>query len=193
MRLDLSPLGPADIAVLPPDIVWTNPAGLPLPARPGATVGTVGDFVLETDPAYNGVGGFQARNPIESAVIMLLFSDARCAVSQLKIGLNGDRRGWVGDGFDVDTDNGEAPLGSLLWLDRRAALTEVNPAMIAATAKTALQPLIVQQVCAQIAVSASFLNQALGIVTLDTVLTGRDGRQVYARKFGPLWARTQGT
>ena len=178
MRLELSPLGPADVGVLPPDIVWLG--------------GVVGDFAIETDPTQNGVGGFQARNPIATAVWLLLFSDRRCAVSDLKLGLNGDRRGWPGDGFDVDTASGEAPLGSLLYLYRRSALVEMTPAEISAEAKSSLQPLIVQKVCVEINATTTIIDRTAGSVELDVQLVGRDGAEVFAGKFGPLWARVQG-
>lgn len=174
MRLDLSPLAPEELPVLPFDIVWE---------------GARGDFAIEDDPARQGAGGFRQRAPIASAVIMLLFSDARCAVADLKLGLGGDRRGWPGDGFDVRTDLGEAPLGSLLWLRRRSTLVDATPAQIAADALAALQPLVTQRAAAEVKASARILDKALGAVELDVEVIGRDGTQSYAGRFGPLWAR----
>jgi phage gp46-like protein len=188
VRLQLSPLTPAQLPVLPFDIVWGAVVGGQFESQTPER-GFVGDFAVETAPTQQGVGGFQARNPIESAVIMLLFSDKRCAAAQLKLGLGGDRRGWPGDGFDVDTANGEAALGSLLWLDRRTVLNDRTAAQVAADAKAALQPLIVQQVCVEANTTATIISKALGNVRLGVQLVGRDGTEVYAGKFGPLWAR----
>jgi phage gp46-like protein len=172
MQLTIAPLGRAELPVLPPDIVWD---------------GSAGDFAIETDTSQNGVGGFAARNPLQTAVVLLLFSDARCEVTDLKLGLDGDRRGWPGDAVDVDTAHGEAPLGSLLWLYRREKLDDAVAMKIEAEAKRALLPLIKQQACVAVATKATI--KGTDRVDLAVQLFGRDGREVYAGKFGPLWAR----
>lgn len=68
------------------------------------------------------VGGLQAQNPLATAVWLCLFIDRR------KPDWLGEdqktQRGWHGDTFDLDTDAGERPLGSLLWTLERAALTK---------------------------------------------------------------------
>src|SRR4051812_23188738 len=127
VALTITPLGEAGVELLAPDIVWQN--------------GMVGDFALvESPPADGAAGGLQAQHPIETAVLMCLYTDARCEVRELRFEMGGDRRGWPGDGFDIDTSAGEAPLGSKLWLYRRHQLTDITAAEIEAEARRALQP-----------------------------------------------------
>lgn len=176
MQLTVTPLEDAGVAVLPPDIVWN---------------GFVGDFAISTKPADGGVGGLVARNPIETAVLLLLFTDAQADPTDLTFEQHGDRRGWVGDGFDVDTANGEAPLGSRLWLFRRSVLNAGTLQAIEDEARRALQPLIDQQVVVRIDVSGS-TDPASNRLILAVNLYGRDGTKVYAARFDPLWKRADG-
>ena len=176
MQLTITPLGDAGVDVLPPDIVWN---------------GTSGDFAVATVPADGGVGGLVARNPYETAVLLLLFSDARIDPSDLRFEMHGDRRGWVGDGFDLDTANGEAPLGSLLWVYRRSVLNDRTFADIQAEARRALQPLIGQGAAVRIDVGGT-MNKVAGRVSLTVTIYGRDKRQLYAGSFDALLRRGDG-
>lgn len=179
MLLRIAPLEPATLPVLPHDVVWNDNA-------------QVGDFVMATVPAQGGVGGYQAQNPIATAVMLLLASDMECPNSMLTLGLGGDRRGWPGDGFDVDAARGEAPLGSLFWAMRRTTLTPSVAAQFVAEAKRALAPLLKQQMCAAINVSIDTLDVPNGLLVLAIVLTGTDGRPVFAGQYRPLWNRAAG-
>jgi len=171
VQLTITPLGEAGVEALAPDIVWT---------------GTFGDFSLVTDPSQGGGGGLQAQHPIETAVLMCLFTDARCDPNELRFEMGGDRRGWPGDGFDIDTAHGEAPLGSKLWLFRRHELTELTAAEIEAEAQRALQPLLNQQLVVRIDTVTEVLAPQ-GQIRLGVSLYGRDGSKVYAAQFDPLW------
>jgi phage gp46-like protein len=179
MLLRIAPLEAASLPVLPPDVVWDGTAQL-------------GDFVVATVPAQGGVGGYQAQNPIASAVMLLLASDMECPAAMLTLGLGGDRRGWPGDGFDIDTAHGEAPLGSLFWAMRRATLTPSVAAQFVAEAQRALAPLLAQQVCAAISVTIATLDAPNGLLVLAIVLSGTDGRPVFAGQYRPLWNRSAG-
>ena len=176
MQLTLTPLADAGVTVLPPDIVWN---------------GTVGDFAIATTQAQGGPGGLVAANPLQTAVLLLLFSDARAEAYEINEAHGGDRRGWPGDGFDVDTAGGEAPLGSKLWLYRRAVLGDQTALQVAAEAKRALQPLIRQGAAVRIdaKATADFDNDRLGL-TVD--IYGRDGTNVYNAQFDLLWRRADG-
>lgn len=176
MRLTVTPLEDAGVEVLPPDIVWD---------------GFVGDFAVSTAPADGGVGGLVARNPIRTAVLLLLFTDAQAAANDLTFEQRGDRRGWVGDGFDVDVANGEAPLGSRLWLFRRSVINEGTLRAIEDEARRALQPLITQGVAVRIDVSGE-TDPAFNTIRLGVNLYGRDGAKIYAARFDPLWKRADG-
>lgn len=178
MQLVISPLADAGIQVLAPDIVWN---------------GTSGDFAMAAGSADGGAlgsqaGGLQAQAPIATAVIMLLFSDAQADVSQLRFEHRGDRRGWPGDGFDIDTAAGEAPLGSLLWLFRRSTLSDLTASQVAAEAKRALQPLITQRLVNRINTRTE-IDKAAGQLRLGVDLYGRDGRKTYAAQYDVLWQK----
>ena len=111
--------------------------------------------------------------------MLLLFTDAQIPARDLKLGLGGDRRGWVGDGFDIDTVNGEAPLGSRLWLYRRAVLVAKTFGEIEREIRRALKPLITQGAVARIDVSGEVLN-AQGQVRCAISSYGRYGSKVYS-------------
>lgn len=176
MQLTLTPLADEGVSVLPFDIVWN---------------GISGDFAVSAGGDDGPAGGLVAANPLRTAVILLLFSDARADPSTLRFEHRGDRRGWPGDGFDVDTAAGEAPLGSWLWLYRRAALLDATADEIAAEAERALQPLIRQGAAVRVETSA-IADKAGGRVSLTVGVYGRDGQNVYADKFDILWRRADG-
>ena len=171
MQLTLTPLADAGVTVLPPDIVWN---------------GTVGDFRLVAAPADGPAGGLQGRAPLATAVLLCLFTDGRASPEDLRAEHAGDRRGWPGDGFDLDTARGEAPLGSLLWLFRRSALTDLTALEVQAAAETALQPLIAQGAAVAVRTEAR-LDKAAGRLALGVGLYGRDGSERYAATFDLLW------
>lgn len=176
MQLNLTPLADAGVAVLPPDILWN---------------GISGDFALVSVPQDGAPGGLVAANPLKSAVTMLLFTDGSAETYEINEAHGGDRRGWPGDGFDIDTGNGEAPLGSKLWLYRRAVLNAQTGFAIEAEAKRALQPLITQGAVVRIDTKseADFENDRL---FLWVSLYGRDGAEVYSDRFDILWRRADG-
>ncbi len=176
MQLTVTPLSDVGVEVLPPDIIWN---------------GYAGDFAISTLSANGGVGGFVARNPIETAHLLLLFSDRQVDASDLRFDLGGDRRGWVGDGFDVDTTNGEAPLGSRLWLYRRSVLVAKTFSDIEFEIRAALQPLITQGAVVQIDITGEILN-AQGQIRCAIDSYARNGTKVYSAKFDPLWKRADG-
>jgi phage gp46-like protein len=176
MQFTLTPLADAGVSVLPPDIIWN---------------GIVGDFAISGGGDDGPAGGLVSANPLRTAVLLLLFTDARADAASLRFEHQNDRRGWPGDGFDVDSAAGEAPLGSLLWLYRRSALLDVTGAEIEAEAYRALKPLIRQGVAAKAIVSA-LVDKSAGRVALTVNLYGRAGAQVYADRFDMLWRRSDG-
>lgn len=176
MQLTITPLAEAGVAVLPPDIVWN---------------GYVGDFAVSLRPQDGPVGGLVAANPLRTAVLILLFTDARAEAAQLRFEHGGDRRGWPGDGFDMDRAAGEAPLGSTLWLYRRHDLNDDTGRAMAAEAERALHPLIAQKAVARIDVGF-VVDKMAGAVRLSIALYGRDGRQSFAERFDYLWRQVDG-
>lgn len=176
MQLTLTPLADAGVSVLPFDVVWN---------------GIVGDFAISAGGDDGPAGGFVSANPLRTAVVLLLFTDARADAASLRFEHRDDRRGWPGDGFDVDTAAGEAPLGSLLWLYRRSALLDVTGAQIEAEALRALRPLIRQGAAAKTTVTAT-VDKVNGRVGLAVGIYARDGSQTYSDRFDILWRRADG-
>jgi len=164
--LTITPLTGPDQPVLAPDVVLID--------------GTYGDLV------FDAAGELMARNPISTAALLLLGTDARCSDDELLPEHAGDARGWVGDGFDVDAARGEAPLGAKFWLYRRAHLTDETGRQVEDEARRALKPLLDQGVVARIEAKAT-VQKAEGRLVLAIALIGRDGRTITDIRFDPLW------
>ncbi|WP_375455652.1 phage GP46 family protein [uncultured Methylobacterium sp.] len=184
---DGGPLSEAGVVVLPPDIVLGGLNGFSGAGQPGF----VGDFAMATGAADGGIGGLRAADPLQTAFVLCLFTDARADVSMLRSEHNGDARGWPGDGFDLDAASGEGPLGSTLWQLRREVLSEDVARRAAAEAERATACLIRQGAVARITVEAvpDYDAQTL---RLDIGAFARDGSSVYAAKFDLLWSRADG-
>ena len=177
MQITLTPLADAgDVVALPPDIVWN---------------GIVGDFAISTGGDDGPAGGLVSASPLKTAVILLLFTDARAETYELRHEHGGDRRGWPGDGFDLDRTQAEAPLGSRLWLYRRHDLNDLTAMQVAAEAERALQPLVGQGAVVTIKASA-VADKVAGRIDLTVNLYGRDGRALHAAQFDLLWNRNDG-
>lgn len=159
-------------AVPPPDLVWD---------------GQRGDFALVTSPGQGPRGGLRGGQALATAICMLLFTDAQCDASELTFEMRGDRRGWVGDCFDLDAGAGETALGSKLWLYRRSPLVADTGRKIEDEARRCLQTLIdPQQACVRIDVAA-VVDGVAGRVALSINLYGQDGSQIFAARFDDLW------
>lgn len=186
MLLTLTPLADAGVVALPPDIVWLRSDGTPAGTGPG----TVGDFRVAASPA-EGAGGLVARNPLLTAVILCLFTDARVEDYEIDAGRAGDRRGWPGDGFDLDSAAGEGPLGSKLWLLRRMDLTTQTALWAQAEAKRALQQLVTQGAAAKVEATATpdFEGDRM---QLAIGLYARDGARIFSEQFDLLWRLAAG-
>lgn len=153
----------------PPDIVWD---------------GFRGDFALVDGPDQGPDGGLKSGQQLATAVAMLLFTDARADATDLRFEHAGDRRGWVGDGFDIAS--GETELGSRLWLFRRHELIAETGRLIEDEALRALQPLIDQQAVVSIRAAAE-VDAGAGRIALALDLFGRNGERVYHARFDDLW------
>lgn len=168
--LTITPLEQAGVALLPPDVVWAA---------------TSGDFALD------GRVGLRAANPIQTAILLCLFTDARADADDLRQEHAGDARGWVGDGFDIDASRGETPLGSKLWLFRRHELTDATARLVEAEARRALNTLIRQKLAARIDLTAE-AQKAEGRIALSVTVIGSDGRTRAAERFDILWSQVRG-
>lgn len=147
------------------------------------------------DEALNR-GGLQATSPLQTAVILCLFTDKR-APPEMEAGApgpagfpprldDGDARGWWGDGIDLLAEEGETALGSYLWFLERAPLTDRVAELAALYAREALAPLIAQQVCVRVEASAVAVPLD-GRLDLSVDLYGRDGANIYSERFAIYW------
>ena len=178
MQLTITPLAEAGVAVLPPDIVWK---------------GYVGDFAVSMREQNGSIGGLVAVNPLRSAVVMLLFTDVRADVSDLRFEHRGDRRGWPGDGFDLEPACGRGYRSArLLWIYRRRELTDDTGRAMASEAERALQPLIQQKAVARIAVGPSRSTSPEARSCSRSRSTAATGGRDIAERFDYLWRQVDG-
>ncbi len=145
------------------------------------------DWALAAPHETQNKGGLAAQAALDTAVILCLFTDRYCPPSHPLAGYieGGDPRGWWGDGVDVRTDLGEAPLGSLLWLLERATATPDNARWAQSFALDALGPLIASGAAVRADAQATLSPPSR--LDLAVQLYGRDGTRVYARQFDDVW------
>lgn len=159
-------------AALPWDTVWNAETGL-------------GEWRL-ADPRERGNGGgLAATAHLATAVINLLFTDARCPVNHpLAARAGGDLRGWWGDGV---LDAGAPALGSLLWLVTDFGTARDEDARWAALfAREALAPLVEAGVVADVTADCT-AAPVRNRLDLDVALYGRAGARVYEQRFSHYW------
>lgn len=161
--LTLRPLGLDANAVLPPDLAWT---------------GFVGDVALSSDRS-----DMTAADPIVTAILIHLMTDARAEDWQVRPEHAGDRRGWIGDALDAPDLPG---MGTRLWLLRREVISAANARFAEDEIKLSLGLLVDEGLIAEIAVTVT-PDRAAGRMTADITCRAPDGRRVVLR-FAPLWA-----
>lgn len=140
-------------------------------------------------------GGLQASAALATAVTLALFTDRRVDQTHPLAWLaDGDPGGWWGDAVDIRDDLGEAPLGSLLWLLKRAPLT-IDGLSVARWAEfiaiDALKPLQDQGAVVRIEAQAT-ANELRGRLDLAVQLYGRDGARIYDAKYDLIWRQIAG-
>jgi len=157
--------------------------GPDLPRQGWDTVwhGTYGDWAL-------AAGNLKADAALHSAVVLCLFTDVR-APDNLVIDDPLDRRGWPGDGFDVDANAGEGPMGSLLWTLERSILTNETARTARRYAYEALRPLLRQKAAAKIEVEAA-ANQIEDRLEICIVMYAQSGSKIYDQRFDRVWKET---
>lgn len=145
--------------------------------------GLTADLALATSSEPGNRGGLAASQALETAVIICLMTDARADDDELR---DGDiNRGWLGDSFDLV--DGEAPIGSRLWLLRRRTVDDVTvPRLAEIYAIQSLQCLIDQGAAAKVTATA-IADPAKNRLDLSVTVTDRAGRSLVDRKFMVLW------
>lgn len=145
-----------------------------------------GDWALAGFGAPANAGGLAATRAIETAVILCLMTDRRVPEGHPLAWLaDGDRRGWWGDFLPSEQD-GEAELGSLLWLLERAPLTGETARWAESLAVDALQPILAQGAAVR-AVATAQADPLRNRLDLLVELYGRDGQRVWSHRFDDLW------
>ncbi len=156
------------------DSIWTGGVTTP----DGAA-----DWAVAPPDEIGNEAGLQALYPLETAIVICLFTDRRLPDEMAETG-EWDRRGWHGDTFDLDAEAGERPMGSLLWTLDRSALTNSGTATSVARraeayAAEALQTLIDQGLIARFEIEAE-TDTAAGRLSLRVAAYGGDGARTYS-------------
>lgn len=131
-------------------------------------------------------GGLQAAHALHTAILLSLFTWRRADQSELQYLDGSDRKGWWGDGVDIDKF--ETELGSKLWLLFRRELTEDVRLKAEDYAREALQPLINQGAVAAFDVIAE-IDKPAGQLSLVVSAFSQDGTKIYDQRFDRIWAQ----
>jgi phage gp46-like protein len=141
-----------------------------------------GDWQLaDNDVEFNNVGGFAATDQLRTAIILCLFTNRRRPDWQPGDGST-EVGGWVGDSFDLDVSNGERPMGSLLWLLRRAPLTAETMRQAEAYCRDALQTLIDQRLVYNFDI-ATEMDQKQGAASITIRAFDVNGSTIFENAF----------
>jgi len=166
-RLIDDPFAPAGGA---PDTLWD---------------GQRGDMAVAPLAEPGNPAGLVARDPLKTALVLALESDARGEPDPLDP-FAYDLRGWPGDGFDIDRARGEAPLGSTTWVAWRHAVDDDNARRVEDAALVALAPLQRQGVLGDVTVAAVPIP-AENRIDRQIVIHRPDGTLLYSGPFAGLW------
>ena len=104
------------------------------------------------DWRFEGAGLLAMARPIETAVIVSLFTDRRARGDDILVPGETDRRGWWGEQLDGEV------VGSRLWLLRRAKRLPETLKKAEDYIREALAWMIEDELCASIDVSAEWLG-----------------------------------
>jgi phage gp46-like protein len=133
------------------------------------------DWLRPSDPAYATSG------PLQTAVIVMLFTDRVVGPDQVPEDGTGDRRGWWADSY-IGT-----PIGSRLWTLRRAVKSDGNAILKLAQSYVdeALAPLVTQGVAQTVTCAASWLDRTF--LLLNIVIAKPNGTATRFQ-FATPWA-----
>lgn len=152
--------------------------------------GSSGDFAVSTPADPVSPAGLVADAPLLSAIALCFGTDAKGEPDPLDPSAV-DLRGWPGDGFDVDTAAGEAPLGNKLWMLFRLPVNDANARMAERYLTESFQPLITQKLLGSVVVRATpYPSQRR--VDLVYTLKRVDGTTLYSGPWAGLWEGLRG-
>lgn len=146
-----------------------------------------GDWKLAQPTDQLNKGGLKANAALHTAIGLALWTWKRAEPYEMPPDTN-NPMGWWGDKIDLDTDNGEAELGSKLWLLQRSTLSDATARKAEAYCYEALQPIVNQGAVAQLIVTASY-DTVRGFMFIDVQAFSEAGDRVYDQKFSLLWSQ----
>ena len=153
------------------------------------------DFTVATPQERRNAGGLQARNALQTAIVIQLFSDARALDDDLlPDDLDPDRRGWWGDGIARIEEQGLYNVGSRLWTLRRSILNKETADKAHDMVLEALQPIVDQGAVARFEIDTwtsydkfGWSHPETGFLVIKVRAYGRDGALSYNEQFEVLW------
>lgn len=157
------------------DSVW-------VPNISGSAGGHADWAVADPEVETGNIGGFQALKPLETAIILCLFTDARRPDGVSGNDESAERRGWHGDTYDVITEDGERPLGSLLWTLERESLSAQTARLAEHYAHMALETLVLQGVVDHFDIESE-INEPENRLALGIKAYAPDGEPIFAQTF----------
>ena len=138
-------------------------------------------------------GGLQANRALDTAIMLQLATWKRADPS-MHLPAGEDPQGWWGDTIDVE--DGEAELGSWLWVLYRSVLNEDTRQLAITYAYDCLEPIRKQGAVVRFDVTAD-MDQVQGYLAPDHQGLQPDRRShLRAKKFSRLWQQefvAQGT
>lgn len=147
--------------------------------------GQSGDMAVAPLTEPGNPAGLIARDPLKTALVLALESDARGERDPLDPYAY-DVKGWPGDGFDIDVSKGEAPLGSTTWLAWRHPVDDDNARRVEDAALVALAPLQKQGAIGNVTVTAIPIP-AENRIERRIAIARPDGTLLYSGPFAGLW------
>lgn len=140
------------------------------------------DFAIASDGEETNRGGFSATSPLETAILHCLFTDRRRPLELESPDGSAHRRGWAGDSFDIEPENGEREMGSLLWTLDRGVLDYDTARRAESYATEALQTLIDQGHVSEFRVEA-VADRARAMLVLTVVALAPTGVELFANTY----------
>ena len=136
-----------------------------------------GDWPM-ADPTLEpaNAGGLATQDPLSTAIIIQLMTDARRPDATAG---GDDPGGWHGDYYDIDKDAGEGPLGSLLWTLNRGPVDYTVLRTAEHYAISALQTLVNQGAASRFEVKAE-ADQPNGFLKLTVRAFDAAGQSIFA-------------
>jgi len=134
----------------------------------------------EEEPQEQNLGGLQALDDLGTAILIQLGTKKRLPDEFDSI--SGERGGWHGDTFDIETENGERELGSLLWTLERGPVSYDVARLAEDYAADALQTLIDQGVVGSFQIDGT-ADLVMGRLTLRIQAYDPAGESIFKHSF----------